>query len=246
MMRAFRVRREEQHDGAVLRLTLAAPPHNALDGEMTRELCRLLDGEDARPPRKLIVLAADGPSFSVDGDGTDGAAARAGLHELFRRLMALGAPTAALVHGECRGAGLALATFANFVLASSDARFGLATRAAWPLTAQLIVPLKLGLGAARELALGDGELTAEEAYRRGLVVAFARPGESLDALADAWLSAHVLTCSAASLARANRAARLGFHTRLRHDLALLERLGTAGVPAPLYVRGGARTAAFAR
>jgi enoyl-CoA hydratase/carnithine racemase len=133
-------------------------------------------------------------------------------------------PTATLVEGRCHGQALALAAFSNFVFASADATFSMASDAPWPLTASLILPLKLGQGHADDLVLTGEQIGVTEAYRRGLVLAWARPGESLDALAGAWIAAHLIPRSASSLRRANRVARLGFHAQLERDLVLLDRL----------------------
>ena len=220
------VRFDELHGGAVLRITLADPPSNTLDAHMTSAIADVLDAAGARRERKLILFRAEGANFSVaptgvaKGHGGD----RPALHGVLRRLMALGTPTCALVQGDCFGQGLALAAFTNFVFAASDARFGLDTLAGWPLTASLILPLKLGHGHADDLVLTGESISVAEAYRRGLVLAWARPGESLDALADAWILSHLLSRSASSLVRANRTARLSFHAQLDRDLMVLDGL----------------------
>jgi enoyl-CoA hydratase/carnithine racemase len=151
---------------------------------------------------KLILFCGDGNDFALGGD-----AAPAELHALFRQLIELGIPTAAVVRGACLGPALELAAFCNFVFAARDARFG-----ACPLPA-FVLPLKLGQGNAEDLIFCGDALSAPEAYRRGLVVATA-PASLVDKLADAWLGAHVLNKTAASLRRANRVARAAFHNRL--------------------------------
>lgn len=197
----MKVRVAHDPDGALLRLTLAAtPPDDRFDGETVRALAAALGRVDART--KLIRFDADGADFSRGGEATP-----AELHALFRRLIELGVPTAAVVRGACFGPALELAAFCNFVFAADDARFG-----GCPLPA-FVLPLKLGQGNAEDLVLCGDALPAPEAYRRGLVLATA-PARALEALVDAWLGAHVLNKTAASLRRANRAARLDFHTQL--------------------------------
>lgn len=195
----MKVRVAHDSDGALLRLTLAAPA-DGLDGDAVRALAAALVHVDART--KLVLFGADGPDFARGGD-----ASPAELHALFRRLVDLGVPTAAVVRGACLGPALELAAFCNFVFAARDARFG-----ACPLPA-FVLPLKLGQGNAEDLVLCGDALPAAEAYRRGLVLATA-PARALDALVDAWVGAHVLNKTAASLRRANRAARLDFHNQL--------------------------------
>jgi hypothetical protein len=81
---------------------------------------------------------------------------------------------------------------------------------------------------------GGERIDAEEAYRRGLVMAWARKDEALDALVHAWITAHLLPRAAASLRRANRASRVAFHVRLERELGLLDRLTgfSLGATAP--------------
>ena len=206
----MKVRVAHDPDGALLRLSLPAPPHDRLDGDTVRALAHALAGVDART--KLVLFEAGGADFARGGDATP-----AELHALFRRLIALGVPTAAVVRGACLGPALELAAFCNFVFAARDARFG-----GCPLPA-FVLPLKLGQGNAEDLVLCGDALPAAEAYRRGLVLATA-PAAKLGALVDAWLGAHVLNKTAASLRRANRAARLEFHRQLALHAAAFDLL----------------------
>jgi enoyl-CoA hydratase/carnithine racemase len=194
------VRVAAEHRGAILRVTLSAPPAERLTSKSLRAMAAAVEAADERC--KLIVFDADGDDFSLGGDATPGE-----LHALFRRLIDLGIPTAAVVRGACLGAALELAAFCNFVFASSDARFG-----ACPLPA-FVLPLKLGQGNAEDLVVCGDTLSAAEAYRRGLVLATA-PAALVAKLGDAWLAAHVLNKTAASLRRANRVARASFHDSL--------------------------------
>jgi enoyl-CoA hydratase/carnithine racemase len=220
------VKSELCHDGAVLKLTLCDPPSNALDRPMLRALT---DALDAPGPRvKLVLFAAEGANFSAGRTAHESsAAALEDFRALLFRLMDLAIPTASVVRGQCHGAGLELAAFTNFVFASADATFGQQDPSgalSWPQPASLILPLKLGHGYADDLVLTDDMIDVREAFRRGLVLAWARAGESLDTLVDAWIRAHILPREAMSLRRANRAARLGFDVRLRRELPQLELL----------------------
>jgi enoyl-CoA hydratase/carnithine racemase len=219
-MNSTPVRVDELHQGAVLRLTLCGPPGNPLDAAAVRALYDALDGATDRR-RKLILFAAEGPSFCVGRD--DDYETLAAFDALLLRLIALGVPSAAMVQGECLGAGLELAAFTNFVFAAADARFGLGDPVgAWSLPISVILPLKLGARPDDRVLAGE-TLDAYEAYRRGLVLALA-PAPSLPALVEAWIAAHLLPRSAASLRRAHQATRQAFHARLARELPLLERL----------------------
>ena len=190
----------EPHD-ALLRLTLTAPPAHRLDSSTVQALTAAITAADERT--KLILVCADGDDFALGGD-----ASAAELYALFRQLIALGVPTAAVVRGACHGPALELVAFCNFVFAARDARFG-----SCPMPA-FVLPLRLGQGNAEDLVLCGDALTAAEAYRRGLVLATAA-GPLVDRLAESWLGAHVLTKTAASLRRANRVARLHLHNQLQ-------------------------------
>ena len=207
------VRVATEHEGALIRLTLCAPAARRLDSAAVRALADALSVVTDRA--KLIVFCGDGDDFALGGD-----ASAAELHALFRRLIALGVPTAAVVRGGCLGPALELAAFCNFVFAARDARFG-----ACPLPA-FVLPLKLGQGNTEDLVFCGDALSAAEAYRRGLVLAIA-PESSVDQLADAWLAAHVLNKTAASLRRANRVALASFHHRLQLHAAAFDLAASA-------------------
>jgi enoyl-CoA hydratase/carnithine racemase len=202
----------EQH-GALLRITLTAPATRRLDSPVVRDLAAALAEADERT--KLILFCGDGDDFALGDD-----AAPAELHALFRRLIALAIPTAAVVRGGCLGAALELAAFFNIVFAARDARFG-----ACPLPA-FVLPLKLGHGNNEDLLFCGDALSAAEAYRRGLVVATA-PAILVEKLAETWLAAHVLNKTASSLRRANRVARATFHNRLQLDVAAFDLAASA-------------------
>lgn len=207
------VRLATEHQGALLRVTLSAEATRRLDSAAVRDVAAALAHATERT--KLVLFDGAGDDFALGGD-----ASPAELHALFRRLIALGVPTAAVVRGGCLGAGLELAAFCNFVFAARDARFG-----ACPLPA-FVVPLKLGQGNAEDLCFCGDALSAAEAYRRGLVLATA-PAALVGKLAETWLAAHVLNKTAASLRRANRVARANFHHRLQLHAAAFDLAASA-------------------
>jgi cyclohexa-1,5-dienecarbonyl-CoA hydratase len=222
-MAALRV--EQLYGGQVLRLTVASPPGNYIDPELVDALAEALDAHAGLPCVKLIVLRGAGSDFSL-GARLDSAAAVTRFHRLFYRLIELGVPTAAVVRGRCLGAGLDLAAFCNFIFADSTSRFGQPelSVSGLPTPASLILPLKLGSDRSGDLVLMGLLLSAQEAYRRGLLTAWARSPADLEVLVRTWIEAHILPKSARSLRLANRVARLGFHAQLRAELPALERL----------------------
>ena len=207
------VRVATEHEGALVRVTLCAPPARRLDSAAVRALAGALAHVTERA--KVVLFRGEGGDFALGGDATPGE-----LHALFRRLIALGIPTAAVVRGGCLGPALELAAFCNFVFAAGDARFG-----ACPLPA-FVLPLKLGQGNAEDLMFCGDALSAGEAYRRGLVLATA-PDLLVEKLAEAWLGAHVLNKTASSLRRANRVALATFHHRLQLHAAAFDLASSA-------------------
>jgi len=230
------LRVDRPYRGQVLRLTLNAPPGNRLDEQMVDELLTALEPAAAETALKLIAFQAEGPDFSVSARLLT-AAALERFHQVFYRLIDLGVPTAAVVRGRCLSAGLELAAFCNFIFAGPAATFGQPEirRGGFPRPASLILPLKLGQGGATDLVLGGATLDVTEAYRRGLVTAWAQSHHDLDDLSKAWIESHLLPKSARSLRRANRLARLGFHTRLRAELPALEAVYVRDLIAPTHV-----------
>src|SRR5262245_51611836 len=176
------VRAERLYRGQVLRLTLCAPPGNVIDARVVDGLLSALPPADDAE-LKLIQFAGEGPDFSI-GTRLDGAA-MARLHEVFYRLIDLGIPTAALVRGRCFDAGFELATFCNFVFADASSRFGL--KRGVPTPASLILPLKLGAERAGDLVLCGTTVDAAEAFRRGLLTAWAPERDDAFALGKAWI-----------------------------------------------------------
>jgi cyclohexa-1,5-dienecarbonyl-CoA hydratase len=219
---------ERREDGAVLHLTLDAPKANVLDAAMLGAIADAL-GEHGRDPRlRAIAFEGAGKHFSFGASIPEHLAARAPamletFHAVFRRLLELAVPTAAIVRGMCLGGGLELAAFCSWIFASSDAKLGQPEikLAVFPPMASVLLPWRVGGGAAVDLCVAGRTISADEAHRRGLVHSVS------DDPAASWL-AHFRTelapLSASSMRFAERAARLDLAHRLERDLPVLERL----------------------
>ena len=196
------VRVATEHQGAAVARDHVGASRRAAS---TRPRCATSRPRSPTPTErtKLILFRGDGDDFALGGD-----AAPAELHALFRRLIALGVPTAAVVRGGCLGPALELAAFCNFVFAARDARFG-----ACPLPA-FVLPLKLGQGNAEDLLFcGDALSAGRGLSPRARARHGARRSSSRSWPTPGWPR----TCSTrppASLRRANRVARASFHTPL--------------------------------
>ena len=55
-----KIKVEVTHEGQVLRITLATPPANILDGQTMAEIVACLDAEGASKDLKAIVFAGEG------------------------------------------------------------------------------------------------------------------------------------------------------------------------------------------
>lgn len=176
--------------GAVWILALNAPARrNALSLEMRSSLERGLAEAMADPACRVVVLAGEGEHFCAGGDIAGMADAEpvsgrhrlASAHRIVRHLVAGEKPVIAAVEGYAVGAGLSLASACDIVVAARTARFacsfnrlGLVPDFGLAFT----LPLRVGIGRARRIALTGDAFDAEAAERWGLVDALAETGEA--------------------------------------------------------------------
>jgi enoyl-CoA hydratase/carnithine racemase len=150
---------------------------NALTPAMWRQLPVLLDGLEADPAVRVLVLTGAGGTFCAGadlgdldelleaGDGSIAVAAE-------ERLAAFGRPTVAAIEGACVGGGCQLAVACDLRLAAADARFGVP-----PARLGLVYPAPttrrlaglVGPSAAKHLLFTSELVDAERALRIGLV-----------------------------------------------------------------------------
>ncbi len=174
---------EEVGDGGVARITLTrAHRHNAFDDQLISELTRSLSGMESDERVRIVVLAAQGRSFSAGADlawmkriadnsheeNLDDARA---LAELMRTLNDLAKPTLALVQGPAYGGGVGLVACCDIVLAAGTAQFSL-SEVKLGLIPAVIAPYvvaKMGEAAARRYFLTAERFGAEQARELGLV-----------------------------------------------------------------------------
>jgi enoyl-CoA hydratase/carnithine racemase len=151
---------------------------NALDSQTCGELCDAMTEAAADDEVRVIVLAAEGPSFSVAGDlatvlrvgapslatPRDGAALLQVMRELPR-------PIVGVVQGECHSAGMALVAACDVAVASSRARFWMPELKGglWPAVPMAALGRAIGARRALELALFGSPIDARTALGLGLV-----------------------------------------------------------------------------
>lgn len=167
----------------VAMLTLNRPRQcNALNATLIAALTKALVRLDEAAEARLVVLCANGPAFCAGGDigwmqrvaemplaqNREDALA---LASLMVALDALSKPTVALVHGAVYGGGVGLAACCDVVIAVENARFCL-SEVRLGLIPAIVGPFVLrsiGARQARRFILSAEEISAEEAFRIGLV-----------------------------------------------------------------------------
>ncbi|MEU7999162.1 enoyl-CoA hydratase/isomerase family protein [Micromonospora sp. NPDC049060] len=181
---------------------------NAMTTAMWRRLPELLDGLEADPAVRALVLTGAGDTFCAGADLGDldelldaGDASIAVAAE--ERLAAFAKPTVAAVRGACVGGGCQLAVACDLRVATTDARFGVP-----PARLGLVYPAPttrrlarlVGPAVAKHLLFTAELIDAERALRVGLVDELL-PGDGLAARV-AELTAAVVARSQLSVAAA--------------------------------------------
>jgi enoyl-CoA hydratase/carnithine racemase len=161
---------------------------NALSPELMEELMTLLEGWEADPEVRCIVIAGSDEVFAAGADIK--AMAERSFQDVlvspaarfWPRLAALRTPLIAAVSGYALGGGCELALGCDMIVASETAEFG------QPEILLGIIPggggtqrlaRVMGKQHAMELVLTGRRITAEEAFRLGIVNQVAAKGEWL-------------------------------------------------------------------
>lgn len=187
MSEALRVERSED----VVTIVLDRPERrNALDADLWEALAEALRTVAADRSVRCLVLTGSGTAFASGGDlkklraelsERDGPRRfRERIHACFDVLYRFPVPTVARVNGPAIGGGLELCVACDLRVASREARFGMpAVRFGMVMAYADLVRLAATVGhaQARRLVLTGEVITAEEAYRIGLVHVLADAGD---------------------------------------------------------------------
>jgi cyclohexa-1,5-dienecarbonyl-CoA hydratase len=233
------VRAIGERRGAWVRLVLNEPPGNLLSLAMVRALDEALSSAAARRGLKWLTIEGEGGDFSYGAkiqEHLPGPMAEVlpATLAVFRRLLSLPSPTAALVTGRCLGGGFELATCCDDILATDDATFGLPgiRLAAFAPAAAAVLPLRVGASRASRAMLTGVTQTPAYWHDAGLLSLVAPQADLLE-VAGEWFDQHLAPRSAIALAHAATASRLTLRAAAEPALAEAERL---------YVEGLLRTA----
>lgn len=179
-------------------LTMNRPElHNAFNESLVAGLTASLRQLDAAPEVRLVILAANGKSFSAGADLNDmrrmsdntreqNLADATGIAELMRTLNGLSKPTVALVQGAAYGGGVGLTSCCDIALATARATFCV-SEVKLGLIPAVISPYVLaaiGSRAARRYFQTAEVISAAEAQRIGLVHEVVSDEQELAAVAD--------------------------------------------------------------
>ncbi len=188
---------QEVGDNGVARLTLTRPEvHNAFNEQLIGEMTQALRGLDSDPRVRVVILAAEGKSFSAGADlnwmkSMAGYSEQENLEDsrqlagLMRTLNDLSKPTIALVQGSAFGGGVGLVACCDIAIAVESARFAL-TEVKLGLIPSVISPYviaAIGQRAARRYFLTAELFSAEQACALGLVDRVVVP-ENLEAAGE--------------------------------------------------------------
>ncbi|MDN0076366.1 enoyl-CoA hydratase/isomerase family protein [Crenobacter sp. SG2303] len=167
----------------VATITLARPElHNAFDDKLIAALTAHLEQLAADPAVRVVVLGAEGRSFSAGADlnwmrrvagysEEENVQDAMGLATLMHTLDSLPKPTVARVQGAAFGGGVGLVACCDVVIASERASFCLSEvkLGLTPATISPYVVAKIGVSAARRYFLTAERFNADTACRLGLV-----------------------------------------------------------------------------
>jgi methylglutaconyl-CoA hydratase len=164
-------------------LTLDRPEvHNAFDDHLIAELTHKLRDLDHNPTVRVVVLAAQGKSFSAGADlnwmkrvarysEAENLRDAVALASLMRTLDAMTKPTLGRVHGSAFGGGVGLVACCDIAVASTAAAFSLSEvrLGLIPAVISPYVIAAIGSRNARRYFLTAERFDALEALRIGLV-----------------------------------------------------------------------------
>jgi enoyl-CoA hydratase len=168
--------------GRVAIITLNRPhADNAVTTELAAQLIEVLETIAARPSVRVAILTGAGDrAFSVGGDlyqrksmtKEEWLRQRQVFDRVLYNLRQLRRPIFTAVHGMAYGGGCEMAISTDFIIASEDARFG-QPEAMVGLSAgggsPVFLPRVLPPGRAMQMLMTGEPITAQEAYRLGMV-----------------------------------------------------------------------------
>lgn len=217
-------------EGAIATLTLNRPDkRNAISYQLIEELHRALH-EVQKSAANILILTGAGQAFcsGMDLDNLreitrhteeENLADSGRMAHMFRSLYDFPKVTVAAVNGPALAGGCGLATLCDITLASATAKFGYTeVRIGFvPAIVSAFLLRQVGEKQARDLLLTGRIITADEAFRLGLVNEVVAP-EQLTSRAREIADGLAANCPA-SLAATKRLLKFYSHAELDHYIA---------------------------
>lgn len=183
-------------EGSVRHLTFNRPARrNAITFEMMQALETAFRNVAADPAARVLVLRGAGGQFCAGGDlghmldppGEDSADPVASAYRrmgaALRALQEMPQAVVAVVEGACVGGGLGMASVADYVISTANAKFGMPEARAGFIPSQILpaVVRRIGPGQALRLAVVARVIDGAEAQRIGVVHELVDDSEAADA-----------------------------------------------------------------
>ncbi|MBI2313490.1 MAG: enoyl-CoA hydratase/isomerase family protein [Betaproteobacteria bacterium] len=206
----------ELFEEGVALVTLNRPElHNAFDDDLIAKLTRELKALDANPGVRVVILGANGKSFSAGADlnwmkRTAGYTREQNLKDaialadLMRTLNDLSKPTVARVHGPAFGGGVGLIACCDIAIAARPASFALSEvrLGIIPSVISPYVVAAIGERYAHRYFLTGERFDCAEAYRIGLVHDICEAPDLDEKIGT--IVSHLLACSPRALGAAKQ------------------------------------------
>ena len=221
---------ETRHEGRTAVITLNRPEvMNAFDTETSLSLSKLFREIGEMAQIRVVVITGAGRAFCAGADLKE----RHGMsetqwvrqHRIFEathhQIRNFRKPVFAAVNGAALGGGCELALSADFIIASTQARFGQPEvgRGLIPGTGGTqLLPRRIPRGLALELLMTGRTLSAGEAFDCGLVNRVVAP-DQLMAAADE-IAVQIATNSPAAVQQVKRAVRLGLDSPIEQAIEI--------------------------
>ena len=219
-------------DGRIALVTLNRPhADNAITTEMGARLTEVIEAIAVQTAVRVVILTgADDRAFSVGSDlrqrknmtKEDWLRQRQDFDRTLYTVRELRKPIFAAVNGTAYGGGSELAQSTDFILAAESATFGqpeamlgLAAGGGSPA----LLPRLLPRGKALQMLMTGDPITADEAYRLGMVNEVHPPGELMDAAMR--VADRIASNSPTAVQGVKRAAHLGEGQPIEQAIAIM-------------------------
>jgi enoyl-CoA hydratase len=220
-----------EDDGRVAVITLNSPPDNAITTEMGARLTEVLESIAVRTTVRVAMITGAGEhAFSVGSDlrqrknmtKEQWLRQRQDFDRTLYTLRQLRKPIFAAVNGVAYGGGSEVAQSTDFIVASDNATFGqpesmigLAAGGGSPV----FLPRALPPGKALQMLMTGDPITADEAYRLGMVNEIYPQSELMDAARR--IARKIASNSPTAVQAVKRAVRMGEGQPIEQAIAIM-------------------------